>query len=159
MSEPGISILIADDHEIMRAALLRILTDQGHRVTSVRNGMEAWMVLERIRVDLVICDWNMPQMTGQELLEKIRASNELKTLPFFMLTGDTTPGKVQNAIRCGIDDFIVKPFSAKLLESKIASFRTHQHPTDHHAKDAPANDVRHQELRHDEKGDDLAGKP
>lgn len=157
MNDPGISILIADDQEIMRTALSRILTQQGHRVTAVRNGMEAWAVLGKIRVDLVICDWNMPQMTGQDLLERIRASDALKALPFFMLTGDTTPSKVQDAIRTGVNDFIVKPFSANVLEDKIARILSNKKTSESNAPHPSADDVRDQELRHDEKGDDVAG--
>ena len=157
MNDPGISILIADDQEIMRTALSRILTQQGHRVTAVRNGMEAWAVLGKIRVDLVICDWNMPQMTGQDLLERIRASDALKALPFFMLTGDTTPSKVQDAIRTGVNDFIVKPFSANVLEDKIARILSNKKTSESNAPQPSADDVRDQELRHDEKGDDVAG--
>ena len=71
------------------------------------------------RFDLVICDWMMPSMTGVELLEVMRKDPSLRELPFLMLTAEGEVDSVNRAIKSGASDYLLKPFTAKSLESKI----------------------------------------
>lgn len=104
----------------MRDILRRLLAVLGFaRVTLLTNGIEAWEQLQVQEFDLVLCDWNMPKMSGRELLEKVRAEPRLAQLPFIMITGENAAERVRNAIAGGVSDFIVKPFTGALLEHRI----------------------------------------
>ena len=104
----------------MRNILKRLLMAMGcTHVTAVRNGEEAWSALQSSNFDIVLCDWNMPKMSGLELLDKVRADLGLSLMPFIMITGENTAKQVQSARAGGVTDFIVKPFTAALLESRI----------------------------------------
>lgn len=121
MEFDSIRVLVAEDMEEMRGILVRLLQAMGFRhVRAVRNGEEAWMMLQvPDAFDLVLCDWNMPRLTGRELLEKVRADVQLAQLPFVMITGENSHRQVTSAITGGVTDFILKPFSAAQLEARI----------------------------------------
>ena len=70
-------------------------------------------------VDIVICDWNMPAMTGVELLREVRKDSILANIPFCMLTGENARYSIMEAIEHGVDEYIIKPFSTKTLEDKL----------------------------------------
>ncbi len=116
-----IRVLVAEDMEEMRSILTRLLQAMGFRqVRAVRNGEEAWSLLQvEGAFDLVLCDWNMPRLSGRELLERVRADAKLWNLPFVMITGENSHKQVKSAISGGVTDFILKPFSAVLLEERI----------------------------------------
>ena len=71
--------------------------------------------------EFIVSDWNMPQMTGLDLLKHIRATDDLKHLPFLMITAEAEQGNVVIAVKAGVSNFIVKPFSAQVLKEKIDS--------------------------------------
>jgi two-component system chemotaxis response regulator CheY len=85
------------------------------------NGQEALKILETTTptVELVLCDWSMPEMTGIDLIKKIRASEKFCKIPFIMITSERSPLKVQEAITAGISNYIVKPFDQTGIEKKI----------------------------------------
>lgn len=113
-------LLLVEDMEPMRNILRRLLMAMGcQQVRAVRNGEEAWAALQSDSFDLVLCDWNMPKMSGYQLLEKVRADPGLALLPFIMITGENTSTQVQSAMAGGVTDFIVKPFTAALLERRL----------------------------------------
>lgn len=113
-------ILVVDDMNEMRDILRRLLGVLGFsNVSTVTNGFEAWEQLKIQNFDLVLCDWNMPNMSGRELLEKVRATPAMHDLPFIMITGENASDKVRNAIAGGVTDFIVKPFTGTLLEHRV----------------------------------------
>lgn len=113
-------ILVVDDLNDMRNILCRLLGVLGFdNVSTVSNGYEAWEQLQVQTFDLVLCDWNMPKMSGPELLEKVRSEPELLNLPFIMISGETASNMVKNAVTGGLTDFIVKPFTATLLEHRV----------------------------------------
>ncbi|MES2950054.1 MAG: response regulator [Pseudomonadota bacterium] len=113
-------ILVVEDLNEMRDILRRLLGVLGFgNVVTVTNGFEAWEQLQYKPFDLVLCDWNMPKMSGRELLEKVRATPELHHLPFIMITGENASDMVRNAIAGGVTDFIVKPFTGALLEHRV----------------------------------------
>ena len=78
--------------------------------------------------DLIISDWNMPKMSGRELLEKVRGTPALHHLPFIMITGENASDMVRNAIAGGVTDFIVKPFTGALLEHRVKLALAHARP-------------------------------
>jgi CheY-like chemotaxis protein len=121
MELQDIRVLVAEDMEEMRSILVRLLLAMGFtHVRAVRNGEEAWLLLQvEGAVDLVLCDWNMPRLSGRELLDRVRADARLAKLPFVMITGENSQKQVRDAVGGGVTDFILKPFSAALLEERI----------------------------------------
>ncbi len=114
------NILVVEDLNEMRDIVRRLLGVLGFdKVTTATNGFEAWEQLKVNRFDLVLCDWNMPKMSGRELLEKVRSTPELNHLPFIMITGENASDMVKSAIAGGVTDFIVKPFTGALLEHRM----------------------------------------
>lgn len=113
-------ILVVEDLNEMRDILRRLLGFLGFdNVSTVTNGFEAWEQLQINKFDLVLCDWNMPKMSGRELLEKVRSTPSMHHLPFIMITGESASEMVRNAIAGGVTDFIIKPFTGALLEHRI----------------------------------------
>ncbi|MES2585041.1 MAG: response regulator [Pseudomonadota bacterium] len=130
MIEPAKArILVVEDLNEMRDILRRLLGVLGFaNVTTVTNGSEAWEQLQAKTFDLVLCDWNMPKMSGRELLEKVRATPALHHLPFILITGENASDMVRNAIAGGVTDFIVKPFTGALLEHRVKLALAHARP-------------------------------
>ncbi len=115
-----INVLVADDMEVMRSMINYSLKDIGVENTLMAtNGEVAWDMLNAGRVDLIICDWDMPQMTGIELLRRMKDSESLKDIPFLMLTASTEKDNIVMAIRAGVDDYLTKPFQSQELETRV----------------------------------------
>lgn len=113
-------ILVVDDVTSMRHVTKSILTVADYtNVTMAADGDEAFEMLEKEPYDLVICDWEMPKMSGLELLIKIRKNEALKDTPFLMLTGNTNKTKADVAIKEGATDYVSKPIQASALIEKI----------------------------------------
>jgi len=121
MAQKDFCILIVDDFPIMRGIIRRMLTKRFglNNILEAEDGVIAWDVLSRERVDLVICDWNMPNMTGIALLKKIRADKRLQDLPFVMVTAEGKKENVIEATKEGVTGYIIKPFTAKDLGKKL----------------------------------------
>jgi two-component system chemotaxis response regulator CheY len=88
------------------------------------DGATAWPKIEQALAagepyQFIISDWNMPQMTGIDLLGKLKGNDKLKTVPFLMVTAEAEQGNVVIAVKAGVSNFIVKPFSAQVLKEKI----------------------------------------
>ncbi len=116
----SLTFLVVDDMEGMRRILGNSLNQMGMKsVLTASNGAEAWRLIQSRDVDVVISDWNMPVMTGLELLRKIRASAEYANLPVLMMTAETERHQVQVAIESGVSEYMVKPFNVGALEAKI----------------------------------------
>lgn len=120
-----IRILIVDDLEFPRMVIRNMLHALGYEshnnLLEAANGLEAFQLLQESRIDLIICDWLMPVMTGLELLQKIRATPELAKTPFIMLTAEAEKKNILDAIKAGVSQYIVKPFTAETLYQKIES--------------------------------------
>lgn len=116
----SVRIVIADDIVTMRKILLSMLRYIGYRNIAVaEDGQEAWEIISKEKVDLVISDWNMPRMTGIELLHKVRSTYEYENLPFIMVTGEVDETNVAQAAENDVDSYMLKPFVPKELEEKI----------------------------------------
>jgi two-component system sensor histidine kinase/response regulator len=112
--------LVVDDMEGMRRILTNSLNQIGVKtVLTAVNGAEAWRMIQSQPVDVVVSDWNMPVMTGLDLLKKIRESSQHANMPVLMMTAETERHQVQIAVEAGVSGYMVKPFNVGALESKI----------------------------------------
>jgi two-component system chemotaxis response regulator CheY len=125
-----IKVLVVDDDLQIRNIIKSLLTALGVKeVTIAVNGQEAYDILKvppsstqgggRRKFDLVVCDWMMPVMTGIDLLHKVRADSFLKETPFLMVTAENEHDNIVKAIGEGVTDYVVKPFTATILEQKL----------------------------------------
>ena len=118
--DTSIKVLIVDDFATMRRILKNILKQLGFKnLVEADDGTTAWDVLESQEIDLIISDWNMPKMTGLELLKKVRASTKYKTAPFLMVTAEAQKQNVIEAVQAGVSNYVVKPFTAEAISDKL----------------------------------------
>ena len=83
------------------------------------DGSVAWEMLQKDPVDFIVSDWNMPKMTGIELLKKVRADDNLKDIPFLMVTAEAQKENIVEAVKARVSNYIVKPFTPETLSEKI----------------------------------------
>ncbi|MGU2451251.1 response regulator [Pseudomonas aeruginosa] len=116
-----VSALVVDDAPFIRDLMKKGLRDNfpGLHIEEAVNGRKAQQLLSRQNVDLILCDWEMPEMSGLELLTWCRAQENLKTTPFIMVTSRGDKENVVQAIQAGVSDYIGKPFSNDQLVAKI----------------------------------------
>ncbi len=117
---PEMKILIVDDFSTMRRIIKNILKQLGF--TNVIEADDGTTGLDKLRsepVDFVILDWNMPKMTGIELLRTMRADEALKGIPVLMVTAEAQKENVVEAVQAGVNNYIVKPFTAETMKEKI----------------------------------------
>lgn len=125
MFHPKANILVVDDEPELRELIVESLAELGLKnVTPAKHGKEALFLMEWAAkfggtFDLVICDRNMPEMSGVELLAEMRAKAHLKDVPFLMVTGDTNPHHVAEAAAIGIGGYLLKPFDIAGLAKKL----------------------------------------
>lgn len=125
MFPPSTKILIVDDMPAIRELMRAYLKDLNYlHVREAVNGVEALEILKRAdaegaAIELIIADWNMPEMNGMELLKKVRESSSWATLPFIMLTSEADRALVTQAVMAGVSQYIVKPFSQKIVKAKL----------------------------------------
>ena len=113
-------VLIVDDFSTMRRIIKNILRQLGfNNIIEADDGTAAWEILTKDQVDFIISDWNMPQMTGIELLRKVRASEEFGDLPFLMVTAEAQQENIIEAVQAKVSNYIVKPFTPETLGQKI----------------------------------------
>ena len=119
-SDKNMKILIVDDFATMRKVIKNLLRQTGYQnVTEAEDGVCALKELKSQKIDFIISDWNMPNMTGIELLRAVRADSELSSLPFLMVTAEALQQNVVEAVEAGVSNYIVKPFTAEVLSEKI----------------------------------------
>ncbi len=116
----NIRILVVDDFSTMRKIIKNILRQLGYtNVVEADDGSTAWDVLNRDQIEFIISDWNMPKMSGIELLRKVRASEEYGGLPFLMVTAEAQQENIIEAVQAKVSNYIVKPFTPETLDQKI----------------------------------------
>jgi two-component system chemotaxis response regulator CheY len=121
----NMKILVIDDMATMRKIIKNMLGQIGFtNITEADDGATALPMIEEAAgtdepYEFIVSDWNMPEMSGLELLKKLRASDQFKKLPFLMITAEAEQGNVVVAVKAGVSNFIVKPFSAQVLKEKI----------------------------------------
>lgn len=121
--------LIIDDSLHIRKIIKAVCMTMGVKdVVEADNGKAALDILKKRQItskgsrrmfDLIICDWMMPEMSGLELLQEVRRNSLLKSIPFLMVTAEHDRELVMQAIKEGVSDYVVKPFTADVLEGKI----------------------------------------
>jgi two-component system chemotaxis response regulator CheY len=113
-------ILVVDDYQTMVRIIRNLLKQLGFDdVDDASDGSAALGKLKEKKYGLVISDWNMEPMTGYELLKEVRADDQLRTTPFIMVTAESKTENVIAAKKAGVNNYIVKPFNAQTLKSKI----------------------------------------
>ena len=118
----NMKVLIVDDYKTMLRILRNLLTQLKFTdIDEASDGAEALGKLDEEKFGLVISDWNMEPMTGIQLLREVRASAELKHIPFIMITAESKSENVIAAKEAGVSNYIVKPFNAETLKSKMVS--------------------------------------
>ncbi len=118
----NMNILIVDDDKTMLRIIRNLLRQIGFtHVDEAKDGTEALGKLKEKKYGLVISDWNMAPMTGFELLQQVRADAELGSLPFIMITAEAKTENVVAAKQAGVNNYIVKPFTAATLKQKLSS--------------------------------------
>lgn len=112
-------ILIVDDQGSIRSVFKLVLQDMGFlNIDSATDGGDAVEHLKTVAYDLVICDWNMPKLSGMEVLQIVRDCEQTKNLPFMMVTSASESAKVQQAVGEGVSDYLIKPFQPATFSTK-----------------------------------------
>jgi Response regulator containing CheY-like receiver, AAA-type ATPase, and DNA-binding domains len=120
VTNKNMRILIVDDFSTMRRIIKNLLNDLGYTNTAeADDGNTALVALAQGSFDFVVTDWNMPGMTGIELLKAIRADDRFKTLPVLMVTAEAKREQIIEAAQNGVNGYIIKPFTAQTLEEKL----------------------------------------
>jgi two-component system chemotaxis response regulator CheY len=115
-----IKVLVVDDFPTMRRIVKNLLKQLGfENIDEAEDGAQALSKLKGGGFGLVVSDWNMPVMEGIDLLKHVREDEALKTMPFLMVTAEAEKDKVITAIKAGVDNYVVKPFTAEVLKEKL----------------------------------------
>ena len=120
MNLHALTFLVVDDLELMRAVTINQLRGLGcEKIKTARNGAEALAFLRAQKVDAVLADWNMPVMSGLELLRAVRADPKLASLPFLMITAEAERQRIEEVISAGVSGLLVKPYNAGNLRARL----------------------------------------
>ena len=113
-------ILVVDDFSTMRRIIKNLLRDLGFTNTvEADDGKTALPILQAGGIDFLVTDWNMPGMTGIDLLKAVRSDSELIDLPVLMVTAEAKREQIIMAAQAGVNGYVIKPFTAATLEEKI----------------------------------------
>lgn len=115
-------ILVVDDSSTMRRIIGNVIMQLGFNkedYDEAEDGVKAWKMLNEGQYDIILTDWNMPNMNGLELVKKIRADGSHIKTPIIMITTEGGRGEVIAALRAGVNNYIVKPFPAETLKEKL----------------------------------------
>ena len=113
--------MVVDDFATMRRIVKNVLKDlQFKEIIEAGNGEEAFKLLKSTKVDLIVSDWNMPVMTGLELLKRVRGDERFKGLPFLMVTAEAQKENIVEAIQAKVSNYVVKPFTPAAIAEKLA---------------------------------------
>lgn len=119
-ANPNMKILVVDDFATMRRIVKNILTQLGFKnIIEADDGTTALNMLKGEKVDLIVSDWNMPKMTGLDLLKAVRADPNMADTPFIMVTAEAQQDNIILAVKAKVSQYIVKPFTAEVLGEKL----------------------------------------
>lgn len=127
-------VLVVDDMLTMRKIVSRHVKELGmNDITEADDGANAWPKLDEAAkagkpFQLVLSDWNMPKLTGLNLLRQVRADERFKDLPFVLITAESEKSQVMDAIKAGVSNYIVKPFTGDQLKEKIEAVHKKHFP-------------------------------
>ena len=116
-------LLVVDDSSTMRRIIKNTLARLGYKdVLEGADGVEGWAQLDsNPDIEMLITDWNMPEMNGLELVKKVRADERFKDLPIIMVTTEGGKAEVITALKAGVNNYIVKPFTPQVLKEKLGA--------------------------------------
>lgn len=115
-------ILIVDDSSTMRRIIGNVVMQLGYSkedFNEAEDGVKAWKLLGESQYDIILTDWNMPNMNGLDLVKKVRAGGSHQKSPIIMITTEGGKGEVITALKAGVNNYIVKPFNAEVLKEKL----------------------------------------
>jgi len=116
----NMKVLIIDDFATMRRILKNVLRQVGFtNIIEADDGKTALKELNKEKVDLILCDWNMPEMPGIDLLRHVRSDDDLKDIPFVMVTAEAQKENILEAVKAGVNNYVVKPFTAETINEKL----------------------------------------
>ena len=120
-ADPSMKIIIVDDMVTMRRIVKNVLKQLGFsNIDEAENGQDGLQKLKSSKYDFVVSDWNMPVMTGIDMLRAIRADEQLKAIPVLMVTAEAQQKNLVEAVQAGVSNYIVKPFTAETMQEKLA---------------------------------------
>ncbi|EQB40067.1 chemotaxis protein CheY [Sulfurimonas hongkongensis] len=116
-------LLVVDDSSTMRRIIKNTLARLGYKdILEGADGVEGWSQMDsNPDIDMLITDWNMPEMNGLELVKKVRADNRFKDTPIIMVTTEGGKSEVITALKAGVNNYIVKPFTPQVLKEKLGA--------------------------------------
>ncbi|MCX6077245.1 MAG: chemotaxis response regulator CheY [Sulfurimonas sp.] len=116
-------LLVVDDSSTMRRIIKNTLARLGYKdILEGGDGLEGWAAMDaNPDIDMLITDWNMPEMNGLELVKKVRADARFKDLPIIMVTTEGGKAEVITALKAGVNNYIVKPFTPQVLKEKLGA--------------------------------------
>jgi len=118
--DTNIKVLVVDDFATMRKIIKNILGQLGiEQIDEADDGFTAVPKLASKKYDIALVDWNMPKMNGLDLIKHIRSNDDTKSLPIIMVTAEALKDNIVAATQAGVNDYIVKPFTADVLEKKL----------------------------------------
>ena len=116
----NMKVLVVDDFATMRRILRNILKQIGFKnISEADDGKTALKELQKEKFDLILCDWNMPEMTGIDLLNTVKSDDRLKHIPFVMVTAESQKDNIIEAVKSGVNNYIIKPFTAETVNEKL----------------------------------------
>ena len=116
----NMKVLVVDDFATMRRIVKNVLKQIGFtEIVEADDGSTALEVLRQTKIDLIVSDWNMPKVSGLDLLKAVRSDESLKATPFLMVTAEAQKDNVVQAVQAGVSNYVVKPFTAEALKEKL----------------------------------------
>lgn len=131
-ADPSMKILIVDDMVTMRRIVKNVLKQLGFsNIDEAENGQDGLQKLKSSKYDFVVSDWNMPVMTGIDMLRAIRADEQLKAIPVLMVTAEAQQKNLVEAVQAGVSNYIVKPFTAETMQENSQRYSNSVECTGH----------------------------
>ncbi len=122
MFDTKMQVLVVDDMMTVRMVMTQALSELGYtNIVQAHNGKAAWdaITAQNSQVAFIVSDWNMPQLSGVELVRLLRADRRYSKIPFLLATTESESAKVVEAVKAGVDDYVVKPFTSAILKEKF----------------------------------------
>lgn len=122
MFDPKTKILIVDDMMTMRKVVSKSCKELGFSdLSEAKDGIDAWEKINSAQppFGLIISDWNMPNCSGIDLLKRVRADGRFSTLPFILVTAESERHQIEEAIKAGVSNYVIKPFTTAILAEKL----------------------------------------
>jgi len=118
-----LKLLVVDDSSTMRRIIKNTLARLGYKdILEGADGVEGWNQMDsNPDIEMLITDWNMPEMNGLELVKKVRADARFADVPIIMVTTEGGKGEVITALKAGVNNYIVKPFTPQVLKEKLGA--------------------------------------